>query len=1201
MADNAIVGILRVLLTADTAEYEAGLKSAQRTAKQLSSDFKSIGQQATALGQSLTRTLTLPLAALGAGAAKVAVDFESSFAGVRKTVDATDAEFVQMAQAFRDLAKEIPINVNELNRLGEAAGALGIPKAEIVDFSKVMAQLGVTTNLTADQAAQSIAEIQNIFRSAGKDTDRFAATLVDLGNKGASTEQDILSLANRLASAGLAIGLSQAEVLGFASAIANVGIEAEAGGSAISRVFSDISIAVSKGGDAVQSFAAVAGQSADAFSKLFRDDAAQAVRLFIEGLGRMSEEGADLNLVLEQLGFTEIRQARALRDLALSGENVAKSLNTANTAWRENSALTEEARKRFETTEAQLTLLWNRIKDVGITLGNALLPVIKSAVDVLSALIPIIETLARAFAVLPQGMQLSIIATGALVAAAGPLLIVFGQLISAAGLIIGAFTKTGIATRALALLFPTLTTATVATTTATAASTTASTAAAGALTAQAAAARTLATAFGALGAAMGAIWGAGQIWEAARQGLGLMRDGFAQTATAAEQFKSHQMALAEASRVTGRQVTDLAEALRILADRNANLRALEAAQQTGNQGKAAASAAVDYKGFAQELARLQAVLDKLSPAQRQLIEDGKKLGKSNEEIAKAVGISEEAIRLYTSAAKAGTKATKDLAAEQERSARDLREFWNMVGERQMENAAMAMQAAEDTARAQRQFDNELGVRRMENEAAEMAHIEAQQAAWRQYYNWLGERRMEAEAAAMAAAKAGLSIAGSIKSAFEKLPQVIMSALTGGGDLGKSIGGLFGGALFGGDTGLVSKLTGGLKNLFGKSIGGALGSIIPGIGTLFGSLLGGLGDKLFGKLFKTEGRKVNDLRDAFIQSAGGLHELNVMAQKAGLTLDRLLRADKVKEFESAVRELNGAFEDQTRDLELAKQAAEEFGIPFERMGQAFKQAEIDAAATEILDKIRALSKSGVELSTIIEFAGDDLGRFIQRAIEAGTTVPREFKDIAQAMIEQGTLIDANGDKFTDLGQIPFAETINEQLSEMVLALKDIASTLKSSLTGALDAAGDVGVDAFNRISEAIRNVPRKIGIDIEVGNFVPPDFRQPLVEPAGFQSGVFRRNFGLGELAQLHGVESVVPRHQEMAFAQQVLSEQPRAGGETTNFVMVAIPLEAAGDSYRIADEVLRQWPDAARTNRAGIATAVERLWTDMHRTYGGRR
>lgn len=449
MANSAVVGLLRVLLTASSAEFEAAMDRASDKAKTWTKEMRAVGRQATELGAALTKTLTLPIAAVGAVSAKAAMEFESSFAGVRKTVQATESDFAQMAQGFRNLAKEIPVNVNELNRLGEAAGALGIPKAEVVDFARVMALLGVTTNVTSDQAAESIAKIQNIFGAAGKDTERFASTLVALGNDGASTEAQILEMSTRIAGAGNAVGMTQGQVLAFASALSSVGIEAEMGGSAISRVFIDIASAVNQGGTAVNGFADVAGTSVEKFSQLFKEDAAAAVNQFIVGLSQIKQSGGDLLGTIEQLGFSQIRVRDTLLRAAGAGDLLTKALTLQDTAWRENSALTREAGERFKTTESQLALLGNRVRDVGITLGNALLPLIKATVNVITAFLPILEQMAHMFGALPVPVQAVAVALAATVAAAGPAIWAFGQLALSASALTATFTANGIATKAL--------------------------------------------------------------------------------------------------------------------------------------------------------------------------------------------------------------------------------------------------------------------------------------------------------------------------------------------------------------------------------------------------------------------------------------------------------------------------------------------------------------------------------------------------------------------------------------------------------------------------------------------------------------------------------------------------------------------------------------------------------------------------------
>ena len=47
-----------------------------------------------AAGRGMTRYLTTPIVALGTTAIKASIDYESAFASVRKTVDATEQEFL---------------------------------------------------------------------------------------------------------------------------------------------------------------------------------------------------------------------------------------------------------------------------------------------------------------------------------------------------------------------------------------------------------------------------------------------------------------------------------------------------------------------------------------------------------------------------------------------------------------------------------------------------------------------------------------------------------------------------------------------------------------------------------------------------------------------------------------------------------------------------------------------------------------------------------------------------------------------------------------------------------------------------------------------------------------------------------------------------------------------------------------------------
>ena len=326
-----------------------------------------------------------------------AIDFESSFAGVRKTVDATEEEFAQLAQGFRNLAKEIPVNVNELNRIGEAAGQLGIAKEDILAFTETVAKLSATTSLTSDQAATDLARLANVVGFTADEFDNVASVIVALANAGASTEPEILAFAERIAGAGKIAGLTIDQILAIGEAMSSVGIEAESGGTAVQKVLLDITQQVETGGDKLALFASVAGMSAEQFAAAWRQDAGQAFTAFVEGLGK---SGTQAFQILDELDLKDQRLIRSFLSLSGAGDLLRKSLDNASNAMKDTSAIDEEFAKRQETTAAQLQLLQNRIADVGISVGQVLLPAINDAIGAgiefsgnLEVLVPLVEAL----------------------------------------------------------------------------------------------------------------------------------------------------------------------------------------------------------------------------------------------------------------------------------------------------------------------------------------------------------------------------------------------------------------------------------------------------------------------------------------------------------------------------------------------------------------------------------------------------------------------------------------------------------------------------------------------------------------------------------------------------------------------------------------------------------------------------------------
>ncbi len=314
-------------------------------------------------------------------AVKTGLDFESAFAGVKKTVDATDEELQMFRDEIRNMAKEIPQSASAISEVAEAAGQLGIKNAYLMDFTEVMSNMGVATNMSATEAATALARLANITKMPQENFGRLGSTIVALGNNLATTESEITEMSLRLAGAGHQVGMSEAQILGLAGALSSVGIEADAGGSAMSTVMSEMQIAVENGGEYLEEFANVAGMSSEQFQKSFRDDAAQALVSFVTGLEKMESKGKSAIATLSDMGITEIRQRDALLRLSGAGDILSQSLGIATQAWSENNALTNEAEQRYETLESRLQILKNNAADFGISIYDNLRDPLKNAVD----------------------------------------------------------------------------------------------------------------------------------------------------------------------------------------------------------------------------------------------------------------------------------------------------------------------------------------------------------------------------------------------------------------------------------------------------------------------------------------------------------------------------------------------------------------------------------------------------------------------------------------------------------------------------------------------------------------------------------------------------------------------------------------------------------------------------------------------------
>lgn len=391
MAQNTV----EFKITADGSRARSEIRKTEQSIKGLKKPAKATATEIGLAGAAIVTTIGL----ITKSALDASIEFESAFAGVRKTIDATEEEYAELAAGIRAKALEIPVDTTELSKIAELGGQLGIAKENVIDFTDTIAKLAVTTNLTAEDAALSFARIANILQVPQKEIENMGSAVVDLGNNFATTESEIVQFANRIAGGGKIAGIAAGEIFGISTAFSSVGIQAEAGGSAVQKAFLKMNNAVAMGGGEVKAFSRISGLSSEEFKKLWEEDAAEAFTRFVEGLGKAGDQAAnDLAATLGE----DVRLQRAFLSLAGAGDLLRRSIEKGGEAFKENNALNKEAAQRFATTASKLILLKNRWNDFKISVGNGIKVILDKGINLL---FPAIEFLVKAWNKLPAPVQ----------------------------------------------------------------------------------------------------------------------------------------------------------------------------------------------------------------------------------------------------------------------------------------------------------------------------------------------------------------------------------------------------------------------------------------------------------------------------------------------------------------------------------------------------------------------------------------------------------------------------------------------------------------------------------------------------------------------------------------------------------------------------------------------------------------------------
>ena len=401
----SVLSRIQIIMEANTARYNNELRRARENS---STSFGQMGKSAT----KAAAVVGTALAGMGALSLKTAMSFETSMAEIDKTVDfASSNGLANMRKELQALTTQIPQTFEELAAVTATGGQLGIAEKDLVRFTEVMAKMGVAFDIPAQQAADSMAKIANVFQIPIANIDRLGDAINTLSNNTPATAAQLIDSLQRVGGVAKVFGLSEDATLGLTGALIAMGKPAEVASTAVNSLLTSFSTLDNATKSQLIGFEQL-GLNIDDFSKLVATDGKQAIITYLEAINKLEQSkriGTNALIIGKEFGDDITMLAGSVEVLE---NNWAMLGETANTTKDYFGSMDIEFKKISATSANKMKLFKSNIDGVVASVGEAFIPALN---DLLLKMTPIVAIVGTWVSANPELIQQITLIGGSLV------------------------------------------------------------------------------------------------------------------------------------------------------------------------------------------------------------------------------------------------------------------------------------------------------------------------------------------------------------------------------------------------------------------------------------------------------------------------------------------------------------------------------------------------------------------------------------------------------------------------------------------------------------------------------------------------------------------------------------------------------------------------------------------------------------------
>lgn len=433
-------------LQREIAETEAELKKLESQASktnqtltkigEVGSKVESFGNGVTNVGKKVS-VASAAVTAMGVAAVKTAADFESSMSQVQATMGITkdsmstlDGQSVNTMDALSDLAKEMgsktAFSASECAEALNYLALAGYDTQEMADTLPTVLNLAAAGGLDLASASDMVTDAMSALGMETKDANKMVDQMVKTAS---STNTSVGQLGEGILTIGATaktVKGGTAELNTALGILANNGIKGAEGGTHLRNVILSLQNPTDKAAQQMDALGVSVFDSQGNMRSL--NDILGDLNKSMDGM--TAEEKA--NIVSKIFNKTDLSSVNAL--LANTGDTWT-DLQTAI----ENSggAAQQMADTQLDNLSGQLTILKSAVEGFAISIGEALMPMVKNIVAKIQSFVDWLNNL-------DEGTRQIIVKIGLFIAALGPFLVILGTVISKVGVAMQAFSKLGL-------------------------------------------------------------------------------------------------------------------------------------------------------------------------------------------------------------------------------------------------------------------------------------------------------------------------------------------------------------------------------------------------------------------------------------------------------------------------------------------------------------------------------------------------------------------------------------------------------------------------------------------------------------------------------------------------------------------------------------------------------------------------------------